>query len=298
MPVLWDYLLLVVLAAIFGMSFVMTHVAIQELPAVLLAFLRIAVAFLVLGSLLLAWRKKFTLPRRAIRPVFWAALVGYALPFFLISWGQVRVDAGLTAIMMAVMPLITILLAHLYTSDEKMTLLSLIGMLVGLFGVVMLVGFDHLGGLSDHLPRQLAILGAAVCYSVNALITRRLVHLDRWSVLIALHGLSALMLLPLILPALPLQQSVGAGGWLAVFGLALGPTAFGSLLIFVIVDRQGATFLSQINFLVPLFGVLASFVLLSERLPVQAWLALVVILFGLWLNRLNAIRQRARRSVR
>ena len=66
-----------------------------------------------------------------------AALFGNSLPFALITWGQVSVDAGLTAILMAIMPLITVLLAHVTTTDEKMNRYKLVGVGCGLIGVVV-----------------------------------------------------------------------------------------------------------------------------------------------------------------
>ena len=108
-----------------------------------------------------------------------AAVIGNVVPFILISWGQEQIDSGLAAILMATMPLTTVLLAHIFTSDEKLTIRKALGVGLGLVGLVVLMGPDKLARLGDQTIRELAVACAATCYGINALITKRLVHLPR-----------------------------------------------------------------------------------------------------------------------
>jgi len=119
-------------------------------------------------------------------PLFASAFFGNALPFALISWGQVSVEAGLTAIFMAVMPLATLVLAHFFTRDEKFDRFKFIGVMFGLTGVIVLMGWNNLSQLGDQAIRQLAILCGALCYAVNAIITKQITHLPKWSAMTAL----------------------------------------------------------------------------------------------------------------
>ena len=279
-PVLLDYALLALLAAIFGSSFLFTHIAVQSIPPVTLVAGRTGLAAVALFLWLHIQQER--LPRGAVWGwIYLSAVFGNAIPFSLISWGQQTVDAGLTAIFMAVMPLTTVLLAHLVTTDEKLNRWTLAGVLFGLAGVVVLMGWQALSRVGDQSLAQFAILLGAMSYAVNALITRKLTHLSKWpmssGLLIASFSLTLPMafLLEAPLAVQPLQGSV-----LAMLALAAGPTALATWLILLIISRTGASFLSQINFMVPLFGILFGTLFLHERLPANAWLALIIILTG------------------
>ena len=183
-----DYAWLIALSILFGLSFTLTSIGVRDIPPISLAAGRLLLAFLMLYPLMRLNGQRMP----AMGPI-WIALLGSglfgnALPFALISWGQVTVQAGLTAIFMAVMPLATILLAHVFTDDEKLDRWKVLGVLFGLLGVIVLMGFSALNSLGDDLLRQSAILAAAVCYAINAIITRKLTKLPRWSAMTAPNG--------------------------------------------------------------------------------------------------------------
>ena len=91
-----------------------------------------------------------------------SAATGNAIPFVLISWGQVKVEAGLTAIFMAVMPLATIVIANLFTDDEKLNRWKFAGVICGVAGIVVLIGPAALSQVGENTLRQLAILRPCV----------------------------------------------------------------------------------------------------------------------------------------
>ncbi|MCB1386773.1 MAG: DMT family transporter [Nitratireductor sp.] len=276
-----DYGLVVLLAAIFGMSFMLIKVAVAELPAALLVFVRVSVACALLLIMMRLLGIGFSGFSGRWYHVAASALLGNALPFYLISWGERGVDAGLAAILMAVMPLATITIAHFSTTDEKLNRYKLAGFLLGLAGVIVLIGAGKLTALGEQAVQQLAILLGAICYAVNAIVTKKLTGLQPYAMVTVLMGMSALMLLPFALPEFTQLSRLSLTGGLAVAALILLPTILGTLLLVEIVRRQGASFLSQINFLVPLAGVGWGMLLLGERLPVQAWLALAIIFAGI-----------------
>jgi len=129
----------------------------------------------------------------------------------------------------------------------------------------------------ETLP-QFAILLGAMCYAINALITRKLTHLSKWPMSAALLVAATLLTVPMALYFdSPWNLQAETNSMWAVAALAIGPTAIATWLILYIISRQGASFLSQINFIVPMFGVLFGAIFLSERLPANAWAALVII---------------------
>lgn len=278
-PKLPDYLLLTGLAIVFGASFMFTSIALKDFSPLTVAASRIGLAALLVYVFMKARNLSLPPPGRLWFYIVGSALFGNALPFALVSWGQVGVEAGLAAILMAIMPLFAVVIAHFSTADEKLNRYKLFGVILGLIGVVVLMGWNELGQLGDKMMRQYAIALAAVSYALNAILTKRLANTARLPMITALLLAGTAMILPfaLILEQ-PWQTSPGVSSLLSVFVLALGPTALATWVILVIIDRQGASFLSQINFLVPVFGVLLARVFLGEKLPANAWIALGIIL--------------------
>lgn len=285
-PAFKDYLLLTSLAAIFGLSFIFTNISVRDIPPLTVAASRLFIALLIMYPIMSFAGQKLPPAGRIWIFIFLSGLFGNALPFALVSWGQVKVEAGLSAIFMAVMPLATILLAQFLTADERINRWKMAGVLLGFLGIVVLMGRHSLTSIGDEVFRQLAILLAAICYAVNAIITRKLTSLPKYSMVAALMLAASLLMLPASLVIdQPWKLSTDTNSILALLMLAIVSTAIATILILTIIERCGATFLSQINFMVPLFGVLFGTLLLGERLAVNAYIALAIILLALTLSR-------------
>ena len=281
-----DYMLLFGLSAIFGMSFIFTNISVQEIPPLTVAASRLLIALLIVYPIMRIQKQRLPAIGKIWLTIFLSGLLGNALPFALISWGQVKVEAGLAAIFMAVMPLATIVFAQFLTADERINRWKLIAVLLGFAGIVVLMGFDSLSDLGDETLRQLAILLAAFCYALNAIVTRKLTSIPKYSMTSALMIAACVLIVPfsLVLDQ-PLSLSPTASSLMAILALAIGPTAIATMLILIIIDRSGATFLSQINFMVPLLGVVFGAVLLQEKLSANAYWALVIIILALTMSR-------------
>ena len=281
-----DYMLLFGLSAIFGMSFIFTNISVREIPPLTVAAGRLLIALLIVYPIMRIQKQRLPAIGKIWLTIFLSGLLGNALPFALISWGQVKVEAGLAAIFMAVMPLATIVFAQFLTVDERINRWKLIAVLLGFAGIVVLMGFDSLSELGDETLRQLAILLAAFCYALNAIVTRKLTSIPKYSMTSALMIAACVLIVPfsLVLDQ-PLSLSPTASSLMAILALAIGPTAIATMLILIIIDRSGATFLSQINFMVPLLGVVFGAVLLQEKLSANAYWALVIIILALAMSR-------------
>ncbi len=294
-PKLSDYGLLTLIAVIFGGSFVLINLALVSIPAATIVAGRLGMAVIIFLAVM--WAVGQSLPRS---PRIWfnvtaSAIFGNALPFFLITWGQKSVDAGLAAILFAVMPLMTIFLAHFFTVDEKLNRYKLLGFLFGLGGVVVLIGFDNLSAIGNQALGQFAILAGALCYAINVIILKSLAGLPRYGTLAAVLLVSFLLTLPLaLLYDMPWQLQFTSSSLVALIILGIIATAFGNYLRFEIVDRQGATFLAQNNYMMPLFGVFWAWVILSEQPPLNALFAMVLILAGVAIARFGNKMSRAK----
>ncbi len=277
-----DLALLFLLGAIWGSSFMLIKVAVATVPPVTIAAGRILLAAVVLVAFVRARGER--MPSRAVAwgPFAVIAVLGNAVPFTLIGWGELRVDSGLAAILMGTVPLVTVLLAHLVISDERFTLNKLGGLAVGFAGVVVLVGPDALAGLGDDVRAQLAIFGAALCYAATTVYVRRLRGVTATVTAAATMVVATVLIVPFSLVIdTPWRLSPTPTAIAAVVALGLIATAGGSLIYFRLIRTTGATFASLVNYLIPPIGVIWGMLVLDEPLSAQAIAALALILCGI-----------------
>ena len=285
-PGLGDYALLVLLGAIWGLTFILIRMAVSSVPAVPMVMVRLVLSTVLMAALM--WWLGQSLPPRG--RVWWflllSAVFGNSLPFLLIAWGEEHVDGALAAILMSPSPLVAAALAHVLTADERLDRWKLTGIALGMLGVAVLMGLDSLGRIGDDWLRQLAVLAGGFCYGLNIVLTRWLTGGSAVAIVTALMLISTLLMAPLaLLTPGAWSFSPTAGSLAAIVALATLSTCAGTLLLVEIVRRQGAAFSGQVNFLVPLFGVLWGMLVLSERPTLRSLIGLVLILAGVAIAR-------------
>lgn len=284
----FDYALLLALATIWGGSFTLIAFTLDDFPPATMSMIRLFLGAAMLGAIAILMGERIAMTGRVLFLLVMVGLFGNAIPFTLIAWGQQVVDAGLASILMGIMPIATLILAHFFTDDEPLTKWKLVGVCIGLIGLVVLVGPAVLGRLGDDGIRQIAILGAAISYGINAIITKSLLGLPRMAAGAGLVLAGALWLVPIafMLEDVSLVTPTMPSVW-AIVLLAIFPTAVAALLMFKIIDRQGAGFFGQINLIVPLAGVVWAYLFLNEALEPRAAVALVIILSGVAFSRIR-----------
>ncbi len=275
------FLYLAALSALWGSSFMLTKIALASLPAMAIVAGRIALACALLVTVLIA--RGLRLPRDPGTWLWFAllGLTGAMLPFLLINLGQVRVESGLAAIIVGATPMFTILLAHMLTRDERLAARSLVGVLAGLAGIVVLVGPAALGGLGTNPWAQISIAGGALSYGLNNVLARRM---RRLSPVVAATGVmicSTAMAVPaaLVVDGARMPEA-SAASVLAVVALGVLSTSLGIILFYRLVGETSATFVSMTNYLVPIVGVVWGVALMAEHLAWNAFAALARILLG------------------
>lgn len=285
-----DYALLALLSAMWGGSFMLIKLAVDDVPPATMTFARLLIAAVILFAFAMAYRDRMTIGFSAVGWVILTGFFGNALPFTLIAWGEMTVDASLTGILMGIMPISTLLLVHFLPEDEVLTSRKLIGCLIGLAGLVVLVGPAVLLRLGDDGIRQLAILGAAVSYSVNAIVMKKLLNLPRRPAAAFISLAGALIMLPIaFLTENPTALAPDTLPLISVLLLGIFPTAVATLVMFEVLQRQGAAFFGQVNFIVPVFAIAWAAVFLGERPELSAYVALGFILSGIWIARGRAM---------
>lgn len=281
----YEWLLLTILSIVWGGSFFFVGVAVDALPPVTIVALRVSLAtFALLGVV------SFTGLRMPTSPRVWVAFIlmgvlNNVIPFTLIVWGQTHIASGLASILNATTPMFTIVAAHFLTKDEKLTNNKIIGVAIGFLGVVIMLGHEALGGLGDSVFAQLAVLGAAISYSLAGIYGRRFMQLGIKPVVTATGQVtgSSLILIPLAMfydkPfTLPMP---GFEVWLAILALALISTAFAYILYFRILSTAGATNLLLVTLLIPVSAILLGTAILGEQLEIKHMVGMGLISLGL-----------------
>ena len=225
-------------------------------------------------------------------PRFWLfsaliSLAGNCLPFWLISFGQQRVDSSLAGILMGIMPLTTMVLAHFLVRGERLNRIKAAGFLLGFVGLVLLVGPQALLGLRGEgtlFGYQLAIVSGAVCFAINAIVAR---HRPAADPLVAAAGVmvaGSLIMLPVGGPG-AVEQLANApfGPFAAMVALTLLATALATVVFLKLVTVAGPSFTSFMNYLIPVWALLMGVIFLGERPRPTVLLALALILAGIGL---------------
>jgi drug/metabolite transporter (DMT)-like permease len=282
---LTEWALLITLSVLWGGSFFFAEVALRELPPLSVVMLRVGFAALILHVLVRIMGKCMPGTGAAWRAFFGMGLLNNAIPFCLIVWGQVHIASGLAAILNATTPFFTVVLAHVLTTDERLSANRIFGVLIGLAGVVTIMGMDALAGLGSNALAQLAVLGAAVSYAFASIFGRRFKAMGIEPMVTATGQVTAstVLMLPLVLMidrpwliAMP-----GLATWGAIAGIALASTVLGYILYFTILSRAGASNLALVTFLIPPSAILLGAVLLDEVLRSQHIAGMVLIGAGL-----------------
>jgi drug/metabolite transporter (DMT)-like permease len=278
-----EWTLLIALSVLWGATFFFAEIALREVRPLTLVLGRVGLAALAL--ILVVYATGHRLPR-SMAP--WGALflmgaLNNLIPFSLIFWGQTRITGGLAAVLNATTPLFAVLLAHFLTRDDKLTPNRFAGVILGIVGVAIMIGWEALRELGLHLLAQIAVLGAALSYALAGIFGRR--FQDVPPVVSAAGQLTATtaMMLPavLLLQGPRLDLALGLPTTSAILGLALLSTALAYVIYFRILACAGATNLLLVTFLIPVSAIVLSTSILGERLERQHLAGMALIGLGL-----------------
>lgn len=298
-----DWIHLLALTVMWGSAFALTRAAVGELPPEWVVQGRLMVGAILLSVWCALSGRGWPRGRRLWWFFLLIALFGNVLPFNLIAWGQQSIDSGLAGVLMAVMPLFTLVLAHFAVPGERLNALRLFGFCVGLLGVAVLLGPDiGVSGAADpqFVLAALAVLAGAFCYAVAAVMSRLRPKSDVVSSAMATTLLGAAVMTSTLPPAIGLEQytaaSVGALGAIALLGVF--STAVAAVVYFRLIERAGPAFVSQLNYLIPVWAVLLGGLLFGERPSTSDYVAIAVILTGIALSQLGPLPRGALRKGR
>lgn len=295
-----SWTMLLTLGLMWGATFMVIEIALRGITPFWLAAARIGFASLLLVAIWL-WRgPRLFHARPRAADWGWLAFIGAfstAVPFMLLSWGQKTVTSGFAGISMATVAIMVLPLAHLLVPGERMTPRKLAGFAIGFAGVAALIGPDAFAstGLAGETAGRLACLAAAACYAVSSVQMQRLPAVDPIGLAAVQLMFGSALVIPTALavegpPPLPDAPTLTA---LAVLGLL--PTAAATLLRVQIIRTAGSTFMSLVNYIVPIVSVALGALILGEAVPPTFLIALALVLAGMGLSQWAALNRLLRR---
>jgi drug/metabolite transporter (DMT)-like permease len=280
-----DWLILGILALIWGGAFFFIGVAVRHVPPLTYVWLRLTIAAAAMWLFLRVRGQSVGLPKQVWGSILLLALLNNAIPFVLFGWSQTHIASGLASILNATTPIWGVLVAHFLTHDERMSPRKIAGVLLGFGGVATMIGPALLSNIGSSAVAQFACVVAALCYALAAVWARRFkaMGLSPMSVTTGQLSAGALIMLPLALfvdqPWTHAFPPLSA--WGAIVALALLCTAFGYVLYFRLIDSSGATNALLVTLLVPPVAILLGALFLGETLAAQDFLGLGLIALGL-----------------
>ena len=280
-----EYLLLLLVAAIWGASFSLIKVGVSEIGPATLTLGRVTIAAITLTVWLIIFeRKMLDTSLQAISYYAFIGLLGNAIPFTLIGMSEQTLDSSFVAILMGIMPLFTIGMAHFFLEDEPFSKRMLFGISIGFTSLIVLLGFSIWEGAKQDILAQALVILASICYAATTIIVRRNKRLSGLEMATgAMIAASVFSMIAAFILEDPTQLNWTARAILPMILLGVLPTALASVLYFRLVRSLGATRFAQINYIIPVFGSIIGAVFLDEIISWRMVVALALVLSGIYL---------------
>lgn len=273
-----DLARLVALGAMWGASYLFMRYAVPHFGAALLIEMRLAVAGLLLAAFMVAAGRKSDW-RRHWRPWLFVAIVGTAVPFLLIAQALRTIDASTAAILNALVPLFTTVIAALWIRDA-ITPAKAAGILMSIAGTAVLVGWTPTPMTANELVAASMSVAATILYGCNIVFSR--VHL-REAAPVATSAWTLLMAAAVLLPFTPMQRplaGIPGTAWAAVLALAIVSTTVAFIFYYRLIADIGPVKASTVTLLVPVFGMIWGVAFLAEPVTPGRIAGAAIILLG------------------
>ncbi|MBZ8133706.1 DMT family transporter [Afifella sp. IM 167] len=273
--------LLVFLSFLWGGSFTLIKIALPTVPPATIVLVRLAIG----AAFLLAFVRVrgIALPRA---PRLWGmfavqGILQSALPFMLISWGELHIDSGLAGLLTATPPIFVFLIAHFVLREREAWAREVVGVVTGLAGVLVILGPAIGAAAGSSILGQLAVTGSSLSYALAAIYARRFGHLPAPLTAAAAMTMATLEMLPVALFVdRPWTLSPAPEALLALAALGVFSTGLAMIVFFRLVKTLGALGVSSGSYLRAGFGVLLGAVVLGEAFTVTLFAGLVLIFLG------------------
>ena len=283
--------MLFILSAIWGSAFIAIKISLEYFAPSSVASYRLISASIFLFIFYIIGKYKTYLNRYDLTMLIFVGIVGNFLPFYLISWSEQHIQSSTAGILMGVGPILTLILSHFLTKDDRFSISKLISISIGFIGVMFIFEIDIFFNINSSNSIQLIskflIILAALGYMISNIVAyNTLKHIDSFSITFFATFFGAFVSIPFLLigefnqPSNFTLKSV-----LPILYLGLFPTALAFQLRYHITKISGPVFLSYVAYLIPIFALIWGNVLLSEKIHFSSIIGIILILFGVYVGR-------------
>jgi drug/metabolite transporter (DMT)-like permease len=268
------------LSLVWGSSFLFIKIALEEVGPFTLAGTRVLIGAIALTITAVMTKAKWDLSREQYINLIVIGFANTALPFFLISWGEILVDSSVASILNGTVPLFVAILAYFWLRDEQLSSNKLVGMLIGFIGVVLVMARDGLAGFQFNIQSQLAILLAAVSYAFSSVYIRKKTPGIPFVVQAAgsLIFANFFLWIGAFLFERPISIPVQSQTWIALVWLGLAGSYIAYLLYFFLLNSAGPSRSVMVTYIMPVVGVVLGVLILGERLDLQLILGTILVI--------------------
>jgi drug/metabolite transporter (DMT)-like permease len=276
-----EFALLALLATLWGGSYTFIKLGVATIAPITLIAARTLIAGLLL-LVIMRWRG-VSLPGDAAtwRRFLFQACLNSVIPWTLIAWGELSLDAGLATILNSTSPIFTFLLTFAITRHEPANARKLFGVLAGLAGICLIVGVQAFSGLGEQLAAEIAIVAATICYAGAAVFSRGFKGLDPMAPAAGSLLCGAAILVPVSLAVeRPWTLAPSGSSMLALLGLAVFSTALAFVIYFRLIQTLGSVGTTAQSYLRVPIGVALGVLFLGESLSPTAWIGLGCVVIG------------------
>ena len=220
-------------------------------------------------------------------------IAGNFLPFYLISWSEQHIQSSTAGILMGVGPILTLILSHFFTKDDRFTISKFFSICVGFIGVLFIFEIDIFFNInllnSIELWSKFLIILAALGYMISNIVAyNTLKHIDSFSITFFATLFGALASFPfLIISEINQPSNFNFISVLPILYLGLFPTAIAFQLRYHITKTSGPVFLSYVAYLIPIFALIWGYFLLSEKINFSSIIGIILILFAVFIGKKN-----------
>lgn len=287
-----NFVLLIILSAIWGSAFFAIKVSLDDFSPTSIASLRLLIASIFLLFLFYIQKKKILFTKKIILLLIIIGIVGNFIPFFLISWAEQFIPSSTAGMLMAIGPIITLVMSHFFTKNEKFSLMKIVSITIGLVGVFFIFNinsFDNLfNDTSIEIFAKLLVILAAFGYMFSNIIAyEKLPNVDSFSITTFATTFGALFSIPFFIYDIGInnfEYNFNYKSMYALIYLGIFPTAIAFQFRYYITKTSGPVFLSYVAYLIPVFAVIWGYILLSEKIYVNSLLGILLILLGVYLG--------------
>lgn len=273
------FLLLLIIALCRGTAFLFIKVGVESIPVLSLVLLRVSIAAALLLAFVRFNKYPFPKARNDWLLLILIGIVGNIIPFSLVAYAELTLDSGITAVLIALVPIFVFILGHIFTADEKLNMDKSIGVLVGFFGVILLSNPPLLSDWRPYVVAILAGIGAAFAYATSTIIAKKITGIEPGVTAAVVLSVATVVLLPIVLVVdFPLSAGITPVSTAAAIALAVVGTAIPFVLMYRLIASKGASFFTLSNYLIPIVAVLLGIAILDEHIRLAEIVGIAIVL--------------------